>query len=150
MPLVKTDLNGIVHESVRQSAPLAEAQGLLLKAETAGVPSLASANEAGIRRLLLILIDNALKHTSGGGTVTVSSTARDGAVVLSVQDTGEGIAADALAHISERFYRAGTTRGSGSGLGLSIAQAIAQAHGSAIAVESALGAGARFSLSLRS
>jgi signal transduction histidine kinase len=71
------------------------------------VPALASANEAGIRRLLLILIDNALKHTSGGGTVTVSSTARDGAVVLSVQDTGEGIAADALAHIFERFCRAG-------------------------------------------
>jgi len=149
MPLVRTDLNGIVHEAVRQSAPLAEAQGLLLKAETADVPALASANGAGIRRLLLILIDNALKHTPDGGTVTVSSAVRDGGVVLSVQDTGEGIAADALAHIFERFYRAGTTRGSGFGLGLSIAQAIAQAHGSTITVESALGTGARFSLTLR-
>ena len=149
MPLVRTDLNGIVHEAVRQSAPLAEAQGLLLKAETADVPALASANGAGIRRLLLILIDNALKHTPDGGTVTVSSAVRDGGVVLSVQDTGEGIAADALAHIFERFYRAGTTRGGGSGLGLSIAQAIAQAHGSTITVESALGTGARFSLTLR-
>jgi CheY-like chemotaxis protein len=67
MPLVKTDLNVVVHDAVRQSAPLAEAQGLLLKAETAGVPALASANEAGTRRLLLILIDNALKHKPGAG-----------------------------------------------------------------------------------
>jgi heavy metal sensor kinase len=150
MPLVKADLNDVVHDAVRQSAPLAEAKGLLLKAETANEPAMASANEAGIRRLLLILIDNALKHTPGGGSVTVSSAVRDGGVVLSVQDTGEGIAADSLAHIFERFYRAGTNRGSGSGLGLSIAQAIAQAHGSLITVESAPGAGARFSLTLRS
>ena len=50
----------------------------ILKAETADVPALASANGAGIRRLLLILIDNALKHTPDGGTVTVSSAVRDG------------------------------------------------------------------------
>jgi heavy metal sensor kinase len=149
MPLVKTDLNEAVADAVRQNAPLAEAQGLLLKAETANQPAVASANAAGIRRLLLILIDNALKHTPGGGTVTVSSAVRDGGVVLSVEDTGEGIAADSLAHIFERFYRAGASRGSGSGLGLSIAQAIAQAHGSLIMVDSAPGAGARFSLTLK-
>jgi signal transduction histidine kinase len=150
MPLVKADLNKAVNDAVLQSAPLAEARGLVLKAETANEPTVASANEAGVRRLLLILIDNALKHTPAGGTITVSSAARDGEVVLSVQDTGEGIPAGSQAHIFERFYRAGTTRGGGSGLGLSIAQAIAQAHGSMITVESTPGAGARFSLTLKS
>jgi signal transduction histidine kinase len=71
--------------------------------------------------------------------------------MLTVADTGEGIAVDTLPHIFERFYRGDRARGTGSGfgLGLSIAQAIAQAHGSEITVESAPGAGARFSLTLK-
>jgi signal transduction histidine kinase len=75
-----------------------------------------------------------------------------GSVVLAVEDTGEGIAADALPHLFERFYRADEARGSGNGfgLGLAIAQAIAAAHGTRIAVESQPGEGARFSLGLRS
>ena len=113
---------------------------------------LARANAAGIRRLLLILVDNALKHTPAGGTVTVTAAAQNGGAILTVGDTGEGIAAGALPHIFERFYRGDPARvsGSGFGLGLSIAQAIAQAHGSEIAVESTPGAGARFSLPLKS
>ena len=83
--------------------------------------------------------------------MTVTAAAQNGSAVLTVGDTGEGIAADALPHIFERFYRGDRARGSGSGfgLGLSIAQAIAQAHGAEIAVESTPGAGARFSLTLR-
>jgi signal transduction histidine kinase len=99
----------------------------------------------------LILVDNALKHTPSGGTVTVSAAAAGGSSTLTVEDTGEGIPASALPHIFERFYRADPAResGSGFGLGLSIAQAIAEAHGSDIAVSSAPGAGARFFLPLK-
>ena len=72
-------------------------------------------------------------------------------MLLSVADTGEGIAPDALPHVFERFYRSDPARagGSGFGLGLSIAQAIAQAHGTRIRVESSLGAGALFTVSLK-
>jgi heavy metal sensor kinase len=151
MPSAATDLNELVNDVVHQNAGLAAEKGIRLKAGTGAQAVLATANASGIRRLLLILVDNALKHTPAGGTVTVSAAAVDGGAVLTVEDTGEGIAADALPHIFERFYRGDPARGSGSGfgLGLSIAQAIAQAHGSEIAVESAPGAGARFSLTLK-
>jgi heavy metal sensor kinase len=151
MPLAATDLNEAVNDVVHQNEGLAAEKGIRLKTATGGQAVPASANAAGIRRLLLILVDNALKHTPAGGTVTVTAAAQNGGAVLKVEDTGEGIAADALPHIFERFYRGDRARGSGSGfgLGLSIAQAIAQAHGSEIAVESAPGAGARFSLTLR-
>ncbi|MGB7721691.1 MAG: ATP-binding protein [Bryobacteraceae bacterium] len=151
MPLAATDLNDLVNDVVHQNKGLAAEKGICLKTATGGQAVPASANAAGIRRLLLILVDNALKHTPAGGTVTVTAAAQNGGAVLVVEDTGEGIAADALPHIFERFYRGDRARGSGSGfgLGLSIAQGIAQAHGSEITVESAPGAGARFSLTLK-
>jgi two-component system heavy metal sensor histidine kinase CusS len=151
MPLAATDLKDVVNDVVHQNEGIAAGKGIRLEAETGGQAVLATANASGIRRLLLILVDNALKHTPAGGTVRVSAAARDGGATVTVDDTGEGIAADALPHIFERFYRGDPARGSGSGfgLGLSIAQAIAQAHGSEIAVQSAPGAGARFSLTLK-
>jgi two-component system heavy metal sensor histidine kinase CusS len=151
MPLAATDLNGLVNDVVHRHEKLAAEKGILLKAGTGGQAVPAAANASGICRLLTILVDNALKRTPAGGTVTVSAAARDGGAMLMVADTGEGIAADALPHIFERFYRSDPARGGGSGfgLGLSIAQAIAQAHGTEIAVESAPGAGARFWLTLK-
>jgi heavy metal sensor kinase len=148
MVLARTDLNALVASVVRQSEAVATSRGISLTARSNGHAAIASANDAGLRRLLLILIDNALKHTPSGGRVTVSAEAHDGAAVLSVEDTGEGIAVDALPHIFERFYRGDPARGSGSGfgLGLSIAQAIAKAHGGHIDVDSTPGAGARFSM----
>ncbi|MBZ5620568.1 MAG: HAMP domain-containing protein [Acidobacteriia bacterium] len=148
MALEPTDLSELVNSVVRQNEGVAAEKGICLTAETNGHTVFATANDSGLRRLLLILIDNALKHTPAGGRVTVSADTRDGGAVLSVADTGAGIPADALPHIFERFYRGDPARGSGSGfgLGLSIAQAIAKAHGGHIAVDSSPGAGARFSL----
>ncbi len=150
MALSPTDLNAIIEDVVRQSQGVADSLGIVLKAETVDC-AVAPANESAIRRLLLTLIDNALKHTQRGGVVTVSTAQANHGVTLAVQDTGEGIEPEALPHIFERFFRADTARSSGSGvgLGLSIAQAIAHAHGSQIGVESQPGAGARFALVLR-
>lgn len=151
MTMASTDLDELIDSVVQQNAPLAVERGVMLRAVTPTQPAHAAADASGIRRILLILVDNALKHTPAGGTVTVSAAVDAGGVALTVDDTGEGIPEAALPHIFERFYRADPARGSGGfGLGLSIAQAIAQAHGSAITVSSAPGAGARFSLPLKS
>jgi heavy metal sensor kinase len=152
MALAATDLHELVNAVVHQNEALAAEKGIRLRAAADGPPALAAANASGIRTVLMILLDNALKHTPAGGSVTVSAAAAATGcgAVLWVEDTGEGIAAGALPHIFERFYRGDPARsGSGFGLGLSIAQAIAHAHGSEITVESAPGAGARFSLTLR-
>jgi heavy metal sensor kinase len=151
MTMQSTNLNELIVSVVQQNAALALEKGVTLRAITAEQPVVATADESGVRRILLILVDNALKHTPSGGTVRLSAAATAGSSTVTVEDTGEGIPAAALPHIFERFYRADPARGSGSGfgLGLSIAQAIAQAHGSAIAVSSTPGAGARFFLPLK-
>jgi heavy metal sensor kinase len=149
MTMQPADLNELAQSVVKQSCAAAADAGVDLRADMPDHPVEASADPSGLRRVLLILIDNALKHTPPGGAVTVSVSNQGRLAALSVQDTGEGIPAEALPHIFERFYRADAARGSsGFGLGLSIAQAIAQAHGTAIEVASTPGAGSRFWISL--
>jgi heavy metal sensor kinase len=151
MPLDRVDLNELVRQVGEQTAAVAESKGIELRIKTAGKAAVAPANVPALRRLLFALVDNALKHTPDRGSVTLSCSERDGSVVLAVEDTGEGIPAESLPHIFERFYRVDTARtsGTGAGLGLAIAQSIAEAHGSRIAVHSAPGGGARFELILR-
>jgi two-component system, OmpR family, sensor kinase len=108
-----------------------------------------------LKQLFLNLVDNAIKHTPDGGTITLNPCRADGWICLTVADTGAGIPAGDLPHIFDRFYRAEksrhrepvlgkTGRGVGAGLGLSIAQWIAQAHGGRIEVESLEGEGSAF------
>ncbi len=150
MPLKPLDLNEVMAQVVRESASLAVERRVDLGFQQLNGPAVALANEAGIRRLLLILIENAIRHTPASGCITVSTCASRDSIVLAVQDTGEGIAEDTLPHVFERYYRGETARdGAGAGLGLSIAQTIAEAHGSAIEVQSAPGRGTRFAIPLR-
>jgi signal transduction histidine kinase len=150
MLMEPVDARALVNEVTEQSSRLAEAKGVHLETGADAAPAIAEANPAGLRRLLLILVDYALEHTPAGGRVVVSVSRKNGRVNLSVRDSGEGIPAAALPHIFERFYRAKESRGGkGVGLGLSIAQVIAQAHGSEIEVESKPGEGACFRLALR-
>ena len=105
------------------------------------------ANEAQLRRLLLILIDNALKYTPSGGRVTIAGRTDATDVTLSVADTGAGIAPGDLPHVFERFWRADKVRSreaGGTGLGLTIAKQIAELHGAHLGVESELGRGSVF------
>jgi signal transduction histidine kinase len=112
-------------------------------------------NEDHLRRLLSNLIDNAIKFTHEGGQINLMALSypEQGKVVLKVRDNGPGIPAEHLPHVFERFYRVEKTqpRSSprrGTGLGLAIAKAIVDHHGGIIEVESALGAGATFTVSL--
>ncbi|HZB96306.1 MAG TPA: sensor histidine kinase, partial [Herpetosiphonaceae bacterium] len=86
-----------------------------------------------------------------GGAITLAATAQADTVQLRVQDTGAGIAPEALPHIFERFYRADPSRqqeNGSSGLGLAIAKSIVEAHGGTIGVESVVGRGTTFTINL--
>jgi signal transduction histidine kinase len=99
--------------------------------------------------VLLILLDNALKFTPEGGTITLKATKADRAAAIRIRDTGPGIAPEALPHIFERFYRSDEARtGSGAGLGLAIAQELIEAQQGEITVESDLGKGSTFTVTL--
>jgi len=99
-----------------------------------------------LRQLLLNLVDNAIKYTPRGGTITLSLYREGGWVRVSVQDTGVGIPPEALPHIFERFYRMPRQGRKGVGLGLAIARWIAEAHGGRLEVESQVGQGSTFTL----
>ncbi len=104
-----------------------------------------------IRRVLLNLIDNAVKYNTGGGVVGISLEARDGFAFVKVRDTGIGIPAEALPRIFERFYRVDREHSrsrSGTGLGLYIVQWIVETHGGEIFVESSPGRGSTFTVKL--
>ena len=107
----------------------------------------ATGDRDALRQVLLILMDNALKHTTG--TVTVSAKAAEEHVVLRVRDTGPGIKSEELDYIFERFYRGRvTSAGPNIGLGLSIAKALVEAQGGEITVESQADQGSIFSIIL--
>jgi signal transduction histidine kinase len=98
-----------------------------------------------LQQLLLVLLDNAAKHTHRGGRITVDLCRAEGHAVLAVSDDGDGIPASDLEKIFKRFYQADPSRyRSGAGLGLSIARWIATEHGGAISAFNRPSGGARF------
>ena len=108
-------------------------------------------NREDIACVLRNLIDNAIKYTPDGGTVTVSAAASNGGVRISVSDTGIGIKTDELTRVFERFWRADAARhySGGNGLGLPIVKAIVEKNGGTIALTSELGKGSCFKLYLK-
>lgn len=100
-------------------------------------------------RLVFNLAENAIKYTPAGGKIDVALRQHNGAAVLAVRDNGPGIAADALEHIFDRFYRSDPAReGDGTGLGLALARSIVQLHQGKITVSSRPGEGSLFQVSL--
>jgi signal transduction histidine kinase len=104
-----------------------------------------------INQVLHNLLENAVAHTPKGGSIGVAAAELDGWVEISVADTGEGIPAEDLPNIFERFYRVDKSRAritGGSGLGLTIAKRLVEAHGGRITAKSKLGKGSCFSFTL--
>ncbi len=109
------------------------------------------ADRERLRQVFINLLDNALKYTQRGGTVTLSARALDDEVECCVADNGPGIAAEHLPRIFERFYRVDKARSrelGGTGLGLSIVKHLVQAHGGRVWAESEVGHGSRFFFTL--
>ncbi|MBI3666625.1 MAG: two-component sensor histidine kinase, partial [Acidobacteria bacterium] len=136
-----------LREACAQGQTLAQAKHVAFDCQYPDTNLLIQGDPQALRRLFLILIDNAVKYTASGGRVSVSLKGADGFAIGEVRDSGIGVSPDDLPNIFERFYRADKARSreqGGAGLGLSIAQWIADAHGAAIEVDSTPGKGSVF------
>ncbi|HEY3107472.1 MAG TPA: ATP-binding protein, partial [Chloroflexota bacterium] len=112
---------------------------------------LARADGERLEQVVGNLIANAVRHTPPGGLVAAAVAAEDGIVRVDVRDTGEGIAADELPRVFERFYRAAGpdgARGDGVGLGLALVKELAEAMGGSVAAASVPGQGSCFTVRL--
>ena len=149
-----TDLSELVEETVRRMQPYAADKRVQLLSQVRGRPVETQVDGAAIQRVLVNLLDNAIKHSPETATITVTldyGTEANGAVALHVEDRGQGIPAADHHRIFERFYRRGSElrrETQGIGLGLTIVKYITEAHGGQISLQSAPGQGARFTVRL--
>jgi two-component system sensor histidine kinase BaeS len=131
--------------------PKAQVKGIhLLRKYSQRLPTI-TMDRSRIAQVVGNLMENAILHTPGGGSVVVEAVQAEEKVIVTVTDTGEGIPADALPRIFDRLYRHDRSRNrssGGSGLGLTIAKELVEAHGGAIGVDSEVGSGSRFYFSL--
>ncbi len=148
LTMVPVDVEELVAEVGARIAPRAREREVQLTVMVGRCEPVAG-DALRLTQLLLNLLDNALRHTPSGGQVALSlESIADGAIVR-VADSGEGIAAEHLPHLFERFYRADAARGrseGGTGLGLAICDWIARAHGGRLTVESIPAQGTTVSL----
>jgi two-component system, OmpR family, sensor kinase len=108
-------------------------------------PAVVSGARDELHRMVLNLIENAVKHTPAGTHIRVSTALDDGEAVLVVEDDGPGVPPELGVRVFERFVRGGRDGARGSGLGLSIVHSVAQSHGGSVTLESSAQAGgARF------
>ncbi|MBP2651764.1 MAG: phoR 1 [Firmicutes bacterium] len=141
-------LNDILAQAVAPFEPVANKKSLLLKISTAAAVNLIG-DEIRLKQVIAILIDNAIRHTSSGGTISLNLTKTIFSAVLTVADSGEGMEPQHLNKIFDRFYQVDESRAKGgSGLGLAIAKWIIEDHGGTITVDSTPGFGTKFTIQL--
>jgi heavy metal sensor kinase len=146
------DLAEVVAEVCGKIQTLAETKRHSLTADIAVDGSaLITGDGPSLRRLIWILLDNAIKYTPSGGTIQVGLDLEEGEARMSVRDSGVGIPAASLPHLFERFYRIDASRANeeGTGLGLAIAKWIIDIHHATISVESLENKGTRFLVRFR-
>ncbi|MEU0498135.1 HAMP domain-containing sensor histidine kinase [Mycobacterium sp. NPDC006124] len=147
-----TSLTRLVTTATAVWEPRYRAKGVLLASTApADLPDV-WADPERLGQVLANLLDNGLRHTRSGGSVTVGATATDREVTVEVSDTGDGIPSEHLPHLFDRFYRVDDARDrvhGGAGIGLAIAKALVDGHGGTIRADSpGLGEGATFTVSL--
>ncbi len=144
LEVAAVDVGALAGDVVRRLQPLATRREVVLTARLEGAPVVAEADPDRLQQVLLILLDNALKHTPAGGHVTLTVSRSGAQARVDVSDSGEGIAPADLERVFDRFYRANRARSranGGAGLGLAIAHALVTAHGGSLQLASRLGHG---------
>jgi two-component system, OmpR family, heavy metal sensor histidine kinase CusS len=144
-------LNEVVRDCARAAQVLALRKGVQLRTESDSESIILSGDDELLKRLILNLLDNAVKYTPTGGEISVVLARQNGSARIVVRDTGLGITANDQLHIFDRFYRVDKARSralGGAGLGLSIARWIVDAHAGKIYVESESGKGSAFTVEL--
>jgi two-component system, OmpR family, sensor kinase len=135
-----TDLAQVVTEAAAELGPVAEQHHLSVDAE----PALVSGNRDDLHRLVLNLLENAIRHTPAGTSVRAATTSDRSEAVLVVEDDGPGIPPEIERRAFDRFVRGGGDGGRGSGLGLAIVRAVAEAHGGGVTLGRLTDGGTRF------
>jgi signal transduction histidine kinase len=141
-----TDITAVVADAVASFRTQADSVGVALVTETPAALPQIDVDPMRLREVLSNLLANAIRYTPRGGSIRVSAAASDGRLTISVRDTGPGIAADALPHVFDRFYKSDESRG--AGLGLAIAKSLVVAHGGEISATSEPGQGTEMRFTL--
>ncbi len=145
------DLSALVIRTIDALQPALQGRRLAVQLLLPDEPLVVEADAGRLGQVLYNLLNNAIAHTPPGSSIAVGCERRERAVLVSVQDTGSGIAAEDLPFIFERFFRADRSRTratGGVGLGLTIAKQLVERHGGRIWAESAVGRGSTFSFTL--
>jgi len=145
------DIAELTHEAVVGMRVQAAIKGIVVSIDLPSELPLVNIDAQRISQVLRNLLENAIAHTGNNGGITVTAEKHDNWVKVSVTDTGEGIPAEDLPNIFERFYRVDKSRAratGGSGLGLTIAKRLVEAHGGKIEVNSEPGRGSSFEFTL--
>jgi heavy metal sensor kinase len=147
----RVNLTELLLQVCERMKVLADAKGITLNAPPTSAGLITLGDRLKLQRVLINLIDNALRYTPKGGRVDIAMRRKEAEVFIDVRDTGRGIRPEHLPRLFQRFYRADSDRArdsGGSGLGLAITQAIVQAHHGRINVESQPGKGSCFTVCL--
>lgn len=145
------DVSTSIREAVTQGRALAAERNIRLKANLGSDPVAVYGDTDELRRLIFIIIDNAIKYTPEDGAISIHLETKDGFAVTSIRDSGIGIAEEDQPYIFDRFWRADKVRSrgmGGAGLGLSIARWIVDRHNGALKLESKVGQGSTFTVRL--
>jgi two-component system phosphate regulon sensor histidine kinase PhoR len=143
------DLGMVIAEAVDRVLQYADRRGVALRVDPPNAAAVVSGDALRLERVVINLLDNAIKFTPPGGDVRVRCETRGPEVTIVVTDTGRGIAEEDLPRIFERFYKVDRARSSpGTGLGLAIAKHTVEAHGGRIWAQSVEGRGSTFFVSL--
>ncbi len=144
------DLNALLNKICSEYAPTIEEKDLILKTAISDTVTGIQADESALHRVLINLLDNAIKFTKAGGHITLSAWTQDGLVHIEIQDTGLGIPEPDIRKIFDRFYRVHRPGKeiSGTGLGLPIVKEIVDAHKGTLDVESIYGQGTKITINL--